>query len=339
MSRTKDILIVGLALSSGALAVVVWRQQNELARRMPGAGTSVLVPASTMTIRTAAHRTLANAPRGDTSGALDRENPERPSATSESGFSFAPERPVKPARGRTSALVKLMENPEFLEALTRQRHAMLDARFGDLFRQLNLESEQLAAFKRLLVEKENIALDVVTVSESSPDGPLSPEALRSSIRVAQGQIEQAIHSSLGGDRYTMYRDYERTLAQRATVTQLEQRLSYTRDPLSPAQAEAVVRIMASTTPPPAENTTPPVSVLVRPGAPDAVPLLPATAATGRVTEEAIAQAQTVLTPPQVEALKEIQLEQQAAQKTAQMIRDVAPTVVEILPTLPTLLLH
>jgi len=338
MSRTKDILIVGLALSSGALAVIVWRQQNELERRTAAARTSVQRP-NTMTVRTAAHRTLANPPRADAPRTVEHEDAERSSATNESAFSFAPEPPAKPARGRASALVKLMENPEFLEALTRQRHAMLDARFGELFRRLNLENDQLAAFKRLLVEKENIALDVVTVSESSPDGPLSPETLRASVRVAQGQVEQAIHSSLGGDRYAMYRDYERTLAHRATVTQLEQRLSYTRDPLGPAQAEAVVRIMASTTSPPAENTTPPVSVLVRPGVPDAVPLLPATSATGRVSEEVIAQVQAVLTPPQVEALKEIQLEQQAAQKTAQMIRDVAPAAVEILPTLPTLLLH
>jgi hypothetical protein len=218
-----------------------------------------------------------------------------------------------------------MENPEFVQAFGVQRQAMLDTRFAGLFRQLNLGADELAAFKNLLVEKENVVLDVVAVSESSTDGPLSPDALRASVRAAQAQVEQAIHRSLGGERYAIYREYERTLAQRATVAQLEQRLSYTGAPLTPTQSEALVRIFVAAAPPTPAESRPVASVVVRAGVPEAVPILPTNAATGRITEEVIVQAQTVLAPTQVTALREIQVEQTAAIRAAELIRDVVPT--------------
>jgi hypothetical protein len=222
-----------------------------------------------------------------------------------------------------------MENPEFVQALNLQRHASLDTRFAGLFRTLNLGATELAAFKNLLVEKENVALDVVMVSETLADGPLSPEALRASARSAQAQVEQAIHGSLGSERYEIYRDYERTLAHRATVAQLEQRLSYTSTPLTPGQADALVRILAEYAPPAPVETAPVMSVMVRAGVPEAVPIPPTTASTGRVTEEVIAQSQSVLDPGQVQALRELQNGQQAAIRAAELIRQIAPA--EALP--------
>ena len=338
MSRAQDILIAGLAIATGVLGVVAWRQHVAL-RNPAGAARhdARALPAMAMTLHSAATRTLAVTPRPSSGGAL-RNGIDDPR---ENGDGYArPEPTAKPSRRRGAALARLMEDPDFVQALTLRRHSMLDARFAELFRRLNLQGGELAAFKRLLAEKENVALDVVTVSEASPAGPLTPELLRASVHAAQSQIEQAIHNSLGSDRYAVYRDYERTLAQRATVTQLEQRLSYTATPLTPAQAESVVRILASNTPAaPAETPAPPVSVLVRAAVPEAVPIQPTSAATGRVTEEVIAQVQTVLAPPQVEALREIQVEQQAAIRAAQMIRDVSPTAAELLPVWPALLLH
>ncbi len=238
----------------------------------------------------------------------------------------APEVRPGSARGRRGeALTRLMDNPDFVQALGRQRQAMLDARFAGLFRQLNLDAEQLTAFKHLLAEKENVVLDVVTVSETMPSGPLSPEALSASVRTAQRQVEDAIHSSLGSERYAIYQDYERTVAQRAMEAQLEQRLSYTAAPLTPVQAEALVRILVASGPAATAETAPALTVVVRAGVPEAVPLLPTNRATGRVTEDVIVQAQTVLAPAQVTALREIQAEQHAATKAAELIREALPT--------------
>ena len=221
-------------------------------------------------------------------------------------------------------MARLMENPEFIQALSRQQYGRLDARFGELFRELNLSVDELAAFKRLLVEKEAIALDVVTVSEALPGGPLAPEALRLSVRGAQAEVEQAIHQSLGSERYAVYREYERTRAHRATVARLEERLSYTQTPLASDPAESLVKILAATSPAAANEPAPVLSVVVRTGVPEAVPLLPTNAATGRVTDEIIAQSESVLVPAQLQALRELQEEQQAAARTAELIRQAAP---------------
>lgn len=335
MLRVKDFLLAGLALSTGALALVVWRQSKEmdrLARAVAEREVAIIPSAETMSLRLAANRSFALP-----GGAMERTTPETVLRDE------PPRQPEAPrtSRKRGDGISRLMDNPEFMRVLNLQRHAMLDARFAELFRRLNLEGDALVEFKRLLVEKENVALDVVAVSETSPEGPLRPETLGASIRAAHSQIDQAIHSALGSDRYAMYREYERTLAHRTTVAQLEKRLSYSGAPLQPVQAEAVVRILESNTPaPPVESGAPPVSVLVRSGVPEAVPLAPTTVGAGRVTDQVVSQAQTVLAPAQVDALKQIQLEQEAAARAAQLIREAAPAAaIDMLPTVPSVWLN
>jgi hypothetical protein len=232
----------------------------------------------------------------------------------------------EPRPRKRSPLARLVENPEFLEALGLHRQSMLDARFAELFRRLNLGTAELAAFKRLLADKENAVLDVVAISESLPDGPLSSDTLRAGVRAAQTQVEQAIQNSLGSERYAMYRDYERTLAHRETVAQLEQRLSYGTAPLLPAQADALVRILVASAPP--ENASSPAVSIVLAASGTTVPILQATAPAGRVTDEGIAQAQAVLAPAQVAALRDLQVEQQAAARAAELVRQSAPGVSE-----------
>lgn len=65
-------------------------------------------------------------------------------------------------------------------------------------------------------------------------------------------------------------------------------------------------------------------MIVRAGVPEAVPILPARAATGRVTDVVVAQAQTVLAPGQLAALREIQGEQNAGIRADQLIREFIP---------------
>jgi hypothetical protein len=325
MSRAKDMLIVTLALSSGVLAVIAWRQQTQIDRLTvvrDGGGTGN----GTVTVRHGSQRSFAVS---SSSAAARRSAAERDSSLLGHDVGPVQERSSATNARRSSALVRLMENPEFVQALGIQRQATLDTRFGELFRKLNLESHELAEFRNLLVEKENVALDVVTVSETAPEGPLSPATFRASVRAAQAQVEQAIHSSLGSERYAVYREYERTLPQRATVAQLEQRLSYSGAPLTAAQSDAMVRILSSNAPATPAETAPVTSVVVRAGVPEAVPILPTNAATGRVTDEVVVQAQTILEPVQIHALREVQAEQQAALRTAQLIREALPVVEEM----------
>lgn len=316
--------MVVLAVSSAALAILAIRQRIEIQRFSAARQSQRTEVGAPLAIHDARQRSYVVAQSTPTNGAGVAGR--RKAGNSENlAEAMGDSRGAATATRGGSGLARLMENPEFVHALGRQHHAMLDTRFGALFRRLNLGADELTAFKSLLVEKENVALDVVTVNEVLPGGPLLPDVLRASIRAAQARVEQAIHSSLGSERYAVYRDYERSLPQRATVAQLEQRLSYTEAPLSSAQVDAMVRVLVDYAPAAPLEPAPVISMLVRAGVPEAVPILPANAATGRVTEDVIVESRTVLSPVQVEALRELQVEQQAAAKAAELIRQVAPT--------------
>jgi hypothetical protein len=228
-------------------------------------------------------------------------------------------------RAGASPLTRLLDDPEFFQTLALHRQATLDARFAPLFRRLDLGANELAAFKRLLVEKDNVALDVVAVSEAQPDGPLPSAAFNASIATAQARVEDSIRDSLGAERYAVYRDYLQTLPQRAVVAQLEQRLSYSPTPLAPAQAESLVRILVAHAPaaPVAESPHVP-SVVVDATTHVATALAENHTPAALVSNDAVNEAQTLLTPRQTAALRDIQTEQQASERALQLLRERLP---------------
>jgi hypothetical protein len=200
-------------------------------------------------------------------------------------------------------------------------------RFAGLFRQLGLSADELAGFKQLLAEKENVALEVVAVSETQPDGPLPPATLAAGVSAARAEVEAAIRQSLGGERYALYREYEQALPQRTIVAQLEQRLSYSATPLTPTQADALVRILVTHAPAASVTEVPPTSSVVvnsKPAPAAAPSLLQSEVQVAPVTEVAIAQSHAVLAPAQVAALRDIQNEQQASARAMQLLRDSLP---------------
>jgi hypothetical protein len=309
--------VVGLALVVAALATIVWWQDREIRRLSLAAAAR-----PTVTWRNARARSVALDLRRVAASPTDRAPAEdaiaRPAL-------LAPLRAAKPAAASAGALARLLDSPEFFQLLALHRQASLDARFAGLFRQLGLNPEELAAFKRLLAEKENVALEVVAVNETQPDGPLPPATLAAGVSAARAEVEAAIRQSLGGERYALYREYEQALPQRTIVAQLEQRLSYSATPLTPTQADALVRILATHAPvTPATDVVPASSVVVN-NKPAAAPaLLQPETLIAQVTETAIVQSHAVLAPAQVSALRDIQNEQQASARAMQLLRDSLP---------------
>lgn len=333
MSRSKDLLIVGLATASVALAILAWRQRTEIERLSTDTPRHGARPAASITIHTANSRNVAVVPPRSAANL-----PEEFQAALEQGDGAQGKGRLLERPRRKSALARLVDNPEFLHALGLHRQAVLDTRFAELFRRLKLSDDELATFKRLLADKENVALDVVAISEGLPDGPLPADALRASVRKARDQVEEAIRASLGRDRYEVYREFERTLGPRTTIAQLEQRLSYSPTPLTAAQAESLVQIFATVVPRATEPAAPAISVVVTAGA-SSLPLLPTGAPAGRISEAAIVQAQAVLAPAQITALREIHAEQQAAAQAAELVRQMFPATDELREVGLTLLLQ
>lgn len=213
------------------------------------------------------------------------------------------------------SLLSLVRDPNFIQILARYRESTLDARYAELFRRLDLTTSELTEFKRLLVEKESIALDVVSVV---PTSDASPVELDAGVQAAQRDVEDNIRASLGDDRYAMYHAFEQSTAQRATVARLSQRLEYSPEPLQPAQADAVVTALMQHPGAEASAAMPATTLLTGEGTAEVASVFP-DSASGWITDDAVQAARSILTPLQLNALHEIQNEQRSAVTANQMI--------------------
>lgn len=260
---------------------------------------------------------------------------------------------------QATAMRELMSKPEVQAMLSLQQKAAIEARYATLFKNLNLPVEQIEKLKTLLADRSTTMQDLMTVArEQGINARENPEAFRKLIADAQNDINSSIKSVIGEQGFAQLATYEQTLPQRNVVNELQQRLSYTNTPLTSAQAEQMVQILANNTPQrPAGTSTsdqrgpspgsgrggPPPSGGIGPGfssrgsdvggmisgvlggGPGAGMLMGAfdggSRGTTPVTSGAVSQAQTVLAPPQVAALQQIQQQQQSQQQLRQLVND------------------
>lgn len=319
MPRSSHLLSGCLALAALGLGIIAWRQQAQLRSLAGSAHSAGTGPAP---------RALPGARLEPGLSVLTPRPLQRPMA----GLHLAPEDREALARDLapraivprpSGPLARLMNDPNFVRALTQHKEGTLDARYAELFRRLNLSDVELARFKQLLVERENVALDVLAVDQESPQ-PLPPRAVQASIGAAQAQVDEAIRVSLGNERYAMYVEFAETLPQRAVVERLAQRLSYSAAPLQPTQAEALVRVLAQHAVVTTVGVPAKVPTLLDTSSPEIVPVMPAMAGAAVIDDQAIAKSEAILTPPQVEALREIQTEAAASTQAARQILDALP---------------
>ena len=267
------------------------------------------------------------------------------------------------SRGRSSsgglqqaiAIRELMSKPEVQAMVSLQHKAAIEARYAPLFKNLNLPADQIEKLKSLLADRSTTMQDVMIAAREQGLNPReNPEAFKKVIADAQNQINDGIKSVIGDQGLAQLSNYEQTLPQRNVVNELQQRLSYTSTPLTAAQAEQMVQILANNTPPPQPGSPgaaggntriasapmgrggPPAGGVVRintdgmgnsgiiggPGLGTMMGTFDGGArGTAPVTSAAVAQAQTVLAPPQVTALQQIQQQQQTQQQLKQLVND------------------
>ena len=311
---------------------------------------------------------------------LNRELQEKPAAMPReagTGAGTAEEdTPGEPGRGgrggpggrmeimqkQAVAMRELMSRPEVQALLNQQQRAAIEGRYAALFRNLNLSPEQAAKLTALLADRGTTMQDLFAAArEQGIDPRTNPEAYRKLVADAQGQINESIKGVIGDQGFAQLANYEQTMPQRNLVNDLQQRLSYTSTPLTPAQAEQLVQILASHAPQRPATTTAGLPMPVETNAlmfragpggpggpgrgPDAGAVFSIAGSPGAgamlstldglrlggppVTDGAIAQAQGVLSAPQVTALQQIQQQQTAQQQLRDLMgktmQAVAPT--------------
>lgn len=249
-----------------------------------------------------------------------------------------------PGGGREfTAMREIMSKPEVQALLSVQQKAAVEARYAALFKSLNLSPEQLEKFKTALADRQTTFQDIMGAArDQGMDPRTDPEGYRKLMASAQTDFTNNLKSVLGEAGYAQYQNFEQTLPQRNVVNQLQQRLSYSDSPLSQAQSDQMVQILAANaaasrrTVTTATGTTPPTySADAVPGGPPGGGMRMgldfgamfagggggAGGPTSAITPNAVAQAQTVLTAPQLAALQQLQQQQQAAQQLQQIMRD------------------
>ena len=212
--------------------------------------------------------------------------------------------------GRFAAM---MANPEIQKLLAVQQRGALDGRYSSLFKQLQLSPADLDKFKNLLVEKQAAVMDVMAAARAQGlAGPDNRDQVRQLVQNAQAEVDTTIHASLGDAAYAQYQSYEATLPERNTVSQLEQRLSYSSTPLTDTQSAQLVQLLAQNAPAgnPGNGGGGLGALLGRGGLGGGTP----------ITNEVVTQAQNILQPDQLAALQELQKEADAAAKARQQIR-------------------
>lgn len=305
----------------------------------------------------------------------NREFQSRPTATRgrEDGSDATPAGEDEPGRGdrpgrggpggrgdafqkQAAAMRELMGRPEVQALVNQQQRAAIEGRYAALFRNLNLTPDQANRLTALLADRGTTMQDLFSAArEQGVDPRANPEAFRKLMTDAQNQINDSIKAVIGDQGFAQLATYEQTMPQRNLVNDLQQRLSYTSNPLTPAQAEQLVQILASNAPSrPASSAGTVVapaetggmvfrSATVSPGrGPEMGAMISAVGGPGAnlmvssldglriggaaVTDGAVAQAQGVLSAPQVAALQQVQQQQQAQQQLRDLMNDTMRSV-------------
>jgi hypothetical protein len=215
----------------------------------------------------------------------------------------------------------MMENPEFAAAWQAQQKARLDDRYAALFRRLNLTPAQVDQFKSLLVDRQASRMDVMAAARNEGlSGRESRGEIAELMEQTMAEVNQGIRALLGDAGYAQFEQFERTAPQRAVVGQVEARLSYSSTPLTAAQSDALVRILAETGGTPERFQTAGQIVMMGAGATGGAPIVTPMGSGPSITDTAIARAQGVLTPSQIEALRQVQSEQIAQRQLNELMR-------------------
>jgi hypothetical protein len=131
----------------------------------------------------------------------------------------------------------------YIAVQVRRAEIALGDKYGALFQKLGLPEHQLIDLQSLLLERQFVLR--ATFATMNKEGSTFLEAWSKGLGDAAVPIDQAIHRLLGDAAFAELREYNQTLGARNTVTALGKKLNRSSTPLTAAQTEAMVQLIAS----------------------------------------------------------------------------------------------
>ena len=132
-------------------------------------------------------------------------------------------------------LGEMAADPEMREAIRARSKRRLDGRYGPLFERLDLTDKELDLLKELLVDRGMMGLESLNAGTA--------EQGREELSRTREQVDEAVRTLLGEEKYDIYRDYQATRAERGIVRELGEALEGTPSPLTEVQREQLVTVM------------------------------------------------------------------------------------------------
>lgn len=145
------------------------------------------------------------------------------------------------------AVASMFKDPDMREMIKSQQKVALGPvikkEYSDLFKQLNLTPEQSAAFSDLVMKK---MMGNTDAGLSMLDGNLDASQradLAKQVKEQSDAVDAEIKQFLGDNNFQTYQSYEKTLADRMTMSQFNDQLAGTPTELSPAQQTQLIQAL------------------------------------------------------------------------------------------------
>jgi RNA polymerase sigma factor (sigma-70 family) len=228
------------------------------------------------------------------------------------------------------ALDYVLEHPETHAAFVEQFMLSWKAHYDGFFKKAGLSAEQQERVLNLMKEVRTGELDLLAAlhtqgydrGDNEDPRAMSKEVMGTVKKIGMEDIQQreaAMRAILGDDGFTAYQQYSATISQRNVADQVAAQLYNTNEPLTAQQAEQLVEVLTQNAFNPRAESAPGNTIngtvvsqsvysgrLIQVGQQGGMSVLDWQAP---VTDAAIARAQSILTPAQFAALKQMQANQ------------------------------
>ena len=171
----------------------------------------------------------------------------------------------RPAASAMSPSSSPWGNPAYARVYMERFRTSLALRYGLLYRTLNLSPDQIAKFEAALVEGQQGAIDVWAAASSQglPTSGNSPSATSvTRLTTAPAAIQHdTVKALLGEDGYEKFQQFDKARPARDFIASLAGNLYYSASPLTAQQGDALSSILGASTKPvkiplPSDGKTP-----------------------------------------------------------------------------------
>jgi hypothetical protein len=225
-------LLAGTVLFLGTIA---WRQHNELIRLRAAAldhGDRAALQKRIWDAEKRAQLSEARALAAQPANTETTAEPTDPAATAQ--LKNLP--PADKKGPSPKEILAFLSNPEMQLKLATKFREQVDARYGTLFKNLNLSGPQQAQMRELLIERQGAVIDVAAAMLAA-GGKLKEKDLQTLVAGAQDETDRKLQATFGPAVFTQFQTYENAQLFRGATSDLQKNLARSNVPLNASQAE------------------------------------------------------------------------------------------------------